>query len=307
MPEPTDRGHNETEALMADTERIAVLGAGGMMGFAMARNLLRAGLEVSAWNRSRDKAEPLRSDGAQIAETPAEATEGATIILTILADADAVSESIEDALTHGVDGDVIWLQMSTVGEAGTDRCIELATEHGIELIDAPVLGTKQPAEEGKLIVLASGPESLRGRVEPIFDAVGQRTMWVGEAGAGTRLKLVTNSWILAIVEGAAETFALAEGMGFDPQLFLDAVSGGPLDLPYLQLKGQAIMERNFEPSFRLALAAKDAALVEASAERHGLDLPLVNTIRQRLDEGAAQHGDEDMSATYLTSSPRQAG
>lgn len=194
--------------------------------------------------------------------------------------------------------------MSTIGEEGTERCRELASQHGIDFFDAPVLGTKQPAEQGKLVVLASGPEELRDRVQPLFDVVGRRTIWVGEAGLGTRLKLATNSWILAVVEGVAETLALAEGLDLDPRLVLEAVEGGPLDLPYLQMKGAAILERNFEPSFKLELAAKDAALVQTAAERRGLDLPLLDTIRARMEAGAEQHGDEDMSATYLTSAVR---
>ena len=183
----------------------------------------------------------------------------------------------------------------------------MAERHGLTLIDAPVLGTKQPAAEGKLVVLASGPEAARERVQPIFDAVGQKTIWVGEAGAGTRLKIVANSWVLTVTEGTAEIFALAEGMGLDPQLFLDSIEGGTLDLPYVRMKGKAIMERNFEPAFRLALAAKDARLIEESAQRHELDLPLFSTIRRRLAEGADEHGEKDFSATYLTSAPGRDG
>ena len=123
---------------------------------------------------------------------------------------------------------------------------------------------------------------------------------------GTKLKLATNSWLLAIVEGAAETLALAEGMGIDPQLFLDAVAGGPLDMPYLKLKGKAILEREFEPTFALKLAAKDAGLVEAAAEAHGLDLPVLSAIHRRMQEGVAEHGEEDLSATFLTSAPKSA-
>jgi 3-hydroxyisobutyrate dehydrogenase len=197
--------------------------------------------------------------------------------------------------------------MSTVGEAGTERCADFAEENGLTLIDAPVLGTKQPAEEGKLVVLASGPEAARERVQPIFDAVGQKTIWVGDVGAGTRLKMVANSWVLTVVEGLAETLALAEGLGLDPNLLLDAIEGGALDLPYLRIKTKAIMERNFEPSFRLALAAKDARLIDEAAQRHEIDLPLLRTIRERLAEGAKAHGEEDFSATYLTSTPRRDG
>lgn len=275
------------------------------MGLPMARNVARAGTGVRAWNRSRDKARALQDDGVVVCDTAAEAVRGASVIVTMLSDADAVLDVMQapDGALAGVEGDdVVWLQMSTIGIAGTERCSDLAERHGLAFVDAPVLGTKQPAEKGELVVLASGPEELRPRAAPIFDAVAKRTMWVGEAGAGTRLKIAVNTWILSIVEGAAETLALAEGLGLDPALVLEAVEGGPLDLPYLQMKGRAMIERSFEPAFRLALAAKDAALVEDAAAQYGLDLPLVAAIRQRLDAGVPEHGDKDMSATFLTSS-----
>jgi 3-hydroxyisobutyrate dehydrogenase len=291
---------------MNDRASVALLGAGSTMGLGMARNLLRAGFGVRAWNRTLEKARPLTDYGAEVLDSAREAADGADVLLTMLSDADAVIGAIEDA-AGGARADTIWLQMSTIGEAGTERCAELAERHGLTLIDAPVLGTKQPAEEGKLVVLASGPEAAHERVQPIFDAVGQKTIWVGEAGAATRLKMVANSWVLTVTEGTAETFALAEGLGLDPQLFLDAIEGGTLDLPYVRMKGKAIMERNFEPSFRLALAAKDARLIEESAQRREIDLPLFSTIRRRLAEGAEEHGEKDFSATYLTSAPLRDG
>jgi 3-hydroxyisobutyrate dehydrogenase len=291
---------------MADKQTVAVLGAGGIMGFAMARNLARDGYAIRAWNRSRDKAEPLAEDGAEIFDTPAQAAEGAAVIITMVADADAViatMDGVDGALSASTIGDAVWLQMSTIGIEGTERCAAVAGERGIAFLDAPVLGTKAPAEQGKLVVLASGPADLRERVQPIFDVVGGRTMWIGEAGAASRLKLAVNAWILTVLEGTAETLAFAEGLGLDPQLVLDAVKDGPLDLGYLQMKGKAMMAREFEPSFRLRLAAKDAGLVEDAVDRHGLDLPMVSAIRRRLDEGVPEHGEKDMSATYLTSTP----
>lgn len=284
---------------------VAVLGAGSTMGLPMARNIARAGMTVRAWNRTREKAGPLADVGdAEVFGSAREAAAGANVILTMLADADAVIDAAEDALASARP-DTVWLQMSTIGERGIDRCAELARSR-ITLVDAPVLGTKQPAEEGTLVVLAAGPEAARERIQPILDAVGQKTIWVGEAGDGTRLKIATNSWVLTVVEGAAEMIALTEGLGLDPALLFEAFEGGPLDLPYLRLKGKAIAERNFAPSFRLALAAKDARLIEESAERHGIDVPLFRTIRARLAEGAEEHGDEDLSATYLTSAPNRA-
>ena len=285
------------------------------MGLPMTRNLARAGFSVRAWNRTRDKAQALEDDDVEVFDTAAEAADGAEVLLTMLSDADAVIDAAEDALPSVGEG-TVWLQMSTIGEIGTERCAELAAAHGATLFDAPVLGTKQPAEEGKLVILASGPRGAEGAdgaeaakktVQPIFDAVGQKTMWVGELGAGTRLKLVANAWVLTVVEGGAETIALAEGLGLDPSLLFEAIDGGALDLPYLRLKGKAIAERNFEPSFRLTLAAKDARLIEESAQRRELDVPLFSTIRRRLAEGAKDHGDEDMCATYWTSAPGQDG
>jgi 3-hydroxyisobutyrate dehydrogenase len=206
----------------------------------------------------------------------------------------------------GVDGSVAWVQMSTVGEQGIERCVELAGEHGVAFLDAPVLGTKQPAEESKLVILAAGPQKLRERVDPMFDAIGQKTMWIDDApGAATRLKLVANSWVLTVTEGAAETIALAEGLDLDPSLLFEAVDGGTLDLPYLRMKGNAMIKREFDPMFRLELAAKDARLVAEAAHRHQLDLPMLDAIAQRMTAGAEEHGDKDMAATYLTSTPRR--
>jgi 3-hydroxyisobutyrate dehydrogenase len=287
---------------MTADETVAVLGAGGTMGLPMARNIARAGTPVRAWNRSTDKAQPLREDGVTVCETAAEAADGAGIVLTMLSDTDAVLESVADALGRlGEDG--IWLQMSTIGEAGTERCAELAGERGLIFLDAPVLGTKQPAEDGKLVVLASGPEKAADRVRPIFDAVAQKTLWVGEAGAGTRLKIVCNSWVLSVTEACAEMIALAQALDIDPSLVFDAIEGGTLDLPYLRMKGKAILERNFEPTFRLTLAAKDAGLVEESAARHEVEVPLFSVIREQMARAAEEHGDEDMSATYFASAP----
>jgi 3-hydroxyisobutyrate dehydrogenase len=236
----------------------------------------------------------------EVVDTPAEAAEGASIVLTILSDADAVLSTMPDTAK-----DVLWLQMSTIGIEGTERCAELADQRGLVLVDAPVVGTKKPAEEGKLTVLASGPDDIHDRVEPIFDAVGQKTAWLGEAGTGTRMKLVINAWLVSLVEGLAETIAFAEGTDIDPAQFLETISGGAIDNAYAQLKGKMMIERSFEPSFKLGLAAKDARLVQEAMERHDLELPMLETIRERLAEAAEEHGEQDMAATFLASLPRQ--
>jgi 3-hydroxyisobutyrate dehydrogenase len=293
---------------MAARERIAFLGAGGTMGRAMAANLLRAGFDVRAWNRTAERAAPLAEQGARVAASPAEAVEGASIIVTMLSDADAVLAVVEGAEAVLPAG-ALWIQASTIGEAGTARCAGLAHHRGLHFLDAPVLGTRKPAEEGKLVVLAAGEpdEQVRARARKVFDAIGQRTIWLGASGEATRLKLVANAWVLTVVEGCAEIVALAQGLGLDPSLLLDAVEGGTLDLPYLRMKTRAILDGDFAPSFKLRLAAKDAGLVEDAARERELDLPLLSTIRRRLQEGAVGHGEQDMIATYLTLAPDGAG
>ena len=292
-------------ALNMSLQTVAVLGAGGTMGLGMSRNLAESGLSVRAWNRSREKAEPLAGQGITVVDSPTEAVDGADAVLTILSDGDAVLETLDRALPALTDG-ALWLQMSTIGIEATDRCKQKADDARLLFVDAPVLGTKKPAEDGKLVVLASGPPATRDRAQPVFDAVGQRTLWVGDAGQGSRLKLAVNVWIVALVEGAAETLALAETLGLDPKLVLEAVEGGPLDLPYLQMKGTMMIERSFDPSFRLALAAKDARLAAETADEHGLDLPLVEAIAKRLASAADDHGDKDLAATFLASAPKRA-
>jgi 3-hydroxyisobutyrate dehydrogenase len=276
--------------------RVAFLGT-GIMGLPMARNVAQANIEVRAWNRTAEKAEPLRDEGAEVVTEPAQAVEGADLLVTMLTDADAVLSVVDEALLEAA-GDALWVQMSTIGLEGTERCAELALATEVELVDAPVLGTKQPAEKGALTVLASGPDSSRQRCEPLFDAVGQRTLWLGPTGEGTRMKLVANAWVVSLIESLGETIAFAEGVGADPKGFLEAIEGGPMDSAYAQMKGTAMIERSFEAAFPLKHAAKDAGLVLDAAAEAGMALPLLEAVRSQMQRSIELgHGDEDLSAT----------
>jgi 3-hydroxyisobutyrate dehydrogenase len=288
---------------MADDTTVAILGT-GIMGAAMARNLLSAGMEVRAWNRSREKAEPLEKDGAEVVDDPKDAARDADFILTMLADADVVEEAVRGGVLSALAEDGVWLQMSTVGEDGNERLLRLAADSGVAYVDAPVLGTKQPAEQGQLIVLASGPEEVRERSEKIFGAVGSKTVWLGEAGEGSRLKLVVNNWIVGLLGVLAETVAFAEATGVDPAKFLETIEGGPLGLPYAQIKGSMMVEEDFPTSFSAKLARKDAALVLDAAEAQALRMRITETVAARFDEAIqAGHGEEDMAAVYRAARP----
>jgi 3-hydroxyisobutyrate dehydrogenase len=276
---------SQSDAL-GQTLKIAWLGT-GIMGAPMARHVAQTGNEVVAWNRTRSKAE--RIEGVQVADSPAEAVDGADVVVTMLSDGAAV-EDVIGAVTSGSDPDVIWWQASTVGLEATERLKGL----GPTYVDAPVLGTRQPAEEGKLTVLAAGPQDALDRLAPLFDAVGSKTIRFDKVGDATRAKLVMNHWVLALTAATAETIALARSLDVDPKLFLEGIAGGPLDSAYAQMKGALILEdRTGEASFPLRLAHKDARLIVESGAAGEL-APAVQRAFTRANEAGL--GDHDMAA-----------
>jgi 3-hydroxyisobutyrate dehydrogenase len=278
---------------------VAVLGT-GIMGAGMARSLLRSGLDVRVWNRSPGRAAPLAADGARVADTAAEAVTGVDAVVTMLWDGSSVAEVMTEALPAAPEG-VLWVQTSTVSlHDASDRLPALAGRHAARFIDAPVLGTRQPAEDGKLLVLAAASEPLRAPVTPLFDAIAARTIWVSERpGDGTRLKLVANSWVGTLVAATAQAIALAQGLGLDPQVFLDAVKGGVVDTPFLHVKGQAMIAGQFPPAFAVDGAVKDTGLIAAAMRETGTDAALMDAVAQQFRKAADfGHGGEDMAAVF---------
>lgn len=275
---------------------VAVLGT-GTMGAGMARNLAAAGLPTRVWNRSSDRARPLAEAGASVCDTVAEAVADADVVLTMLWDADSVIDTLRQGAGSFTRGAVL-VQASTVGLAGSARIDAVAAELGLVHIDAPVLGTKQPAETGNLVVLASGERSAEAAVTPVFEAVGARSIWVGDAaGEASRLKLVVNAFVLSLTASVAQSIGLARAFGLDPVTFIDAVSGGPMDNGYLQGKGAAMLAGVFPAAFGLDGAVKDAALILEGAEGGSADLAVMRAVYDQfhrvLESG---HGDEDISA-----------
>jgi 3-hydroxyisobutyrate dehydrogenase len=284
--------------------RVAVLGT-GKMGAGMARSLLRSGLDVTVWNRSPDRAAPLAADGAHVSETAADAVARVDAVVTMLWEGDSVVEVVAEALPAAPAG-VLWVQTSTVSvhDAG-DRLPALAARYGARYLDAPVLGTRQPAEEGKLIILAAAPAPLRDPITPLFDAIGARTIWVSERpGDGTRLKLVANSWVGTIVAATGQAIALARGLGLDPQVFLDTVQGSAVDSAYLHAKGQAMIAGQFPAAFTVHGAIKDTGLIADAMRETGTDAALMDAVREQFRKAAGSgHGDEDMAAIFCAFRP----
>lgn len=290
--------------MSAPSLTIAVLGT-GRMGAPIAHNLLQAGFQVSVWNRSPAGAASLADAGARVASSRAEAVSGAEVVLTMLADGAAT----EDVMS-GPDGALasmrplsIWIQMATLGLEWTERLAARAAKYDIDFVDAPVSGSAGPARDGELVVLASGPKDVWPTLEPVFSAIGQKTLWLGEAGQGTRLKLVLNNWLVTQVEAAAETIALAESLGLPPDLFTDTLADSPLGSPFAVAKGRAMIDGDFAPTFALRHAYKDVGLALGAAYANGLELPMTIAVAARWGEAIADgHGDEDVGAVVKVAS-----
>ena len=272
------------------------------MGAAMARRAAGAGMRVTAWSRPLDDARALDQYGVRVADSARSAATDVAVVVTMAPDADAIESFAigEHGFLAAAAGRAVWAQCATVGLQGCDRLAALAAQADVAFVDSPVLGTREPAERGELVVLGSGPGDALDRCAPLFEVIGKRTLRLGAAGAGTRLKLVTNDWIVGTVALLAETIALADALGVNGGAFLDAIAGSAVDMGYAQTKGRMMMAGDYPTSMPLAHAAKDARFAMEAAERHGLGHIVTRAAADLLERGAA-HGDPhaDMAAVFL--------
>jgi 3-hydroxyisobutyrate dehydrogenase len=295
--------------------KVAVLGT-GIMGQGVVRTLLREGHDVTAWNRTRDKAEPLAGVGATVVDTAREAVDGAEVVVTVLFDGEAVLSVLREATstadataasdaTAGPGTEVagpVWVQASTIGAADTARVVDLAAERGVPLVEAMMLGTKKPAETGTLVMLAAGASDLLARVQPVLDAMGARTITAGDSvGQGTALKLAANAWIASVTAAAAQSLALTRTLGLDPQLFLDAIEGGQADTPYAHIKGASMIAGEYPAQFALDGLRKDVSLMrEAATDADaGFDSSLLEALAGLYGTASDRgHGGDDIAAVH---------
>ena len=282
---------------MAGThEPVAVLGIGAM-GHGMAASALRADIPTIVWNRTAEATRDLAEAGALVAESAADAARRAAIVVTMVTDADAVlSIAREQGMLAALAPGTIWAQMSTIGVAGTDRVAAMvSTERpDVVFVDAPVSGSRDPAERGELTIFASGPGESRSRVAALFGALGQRTIWVGDAGAGTRLKLVNNTWLAFATEAVAASMALARRLGLDTETVVGALDGGPLVSSWQAAKLHRVADGEFAAQFALSLALKDVRLaLQAAGDGRFAALACVAAEwQQAIDQGL---GDQDLT------------
>ena len=285
---------------------VAVIGA-GIMGSAMARNLVAAGLTTQVWDRSPSATGSLADAGAVVAPSAREAVRDAGVVITMLPTADAVESVIFDGGVAGAFADgCVWAQMGTIGVEATRRIGDrlAARRPGVMLVDAPVSGSKGPAEQGQLLILASGPAAAADAVRPVFDVIGRKTVWLGEAGQGSQVKLVVNAYMSILIEGVAETMELADRLGIGHEQLAEVIEGGPLDAPIADAKLHKMDRGDYAAEFPLEWALKDVDLAISAAG--GQAPPLLAALSGQWHAAvAAGHGRQDISAARLalTSSP----
>jgi 3-hydroxyisobutyrate dehydrogenase len=278
---------------------VAVLGV-GIMGSAMARNLIAAGRRTAVWDRSGSATAGLADAGVLAAASPEEAVKDARVVITMLPTGDVVNSVMFDGVAEAFAEGAAWAQMGTIGVSATARMAERLgrVRPDVFFVDAPVSGSKGPAETGQLLILASGPRAAEGIVSPVFSVIGRKTVWLGEAGQGSRMKLVVNAYMSTLIEGVAEALELAERLGVDAAGLADAIEGGPLDAPIADAKLHKMERADFAPEFPLEWALKDVDLAVDAAG--GDTLPLLTALSRQWRAAVADgHGREDVSAARL--------
>jgi 3-hydroxyisobutyrate dehydrogenase len=276
--------------------KVAVLGL-GTMGAAMAQTAHRGGIPLVVWNRTPPATNAFSELGVEVAPTVADAVAGADVIITMVTNAAAVRAiAVEQGLLEALRPGAVWAQMSTIGVEGTEQASALVQDRRPDavFVDAPVSGSKVPAEKGMLLIFASGPEEAQPLVQPVFDVIGQRTLWLGPAGNGSRMKLVNNVLLAFTAEGVANALALAHRLGLDTASVVGAFDGGPLISAWESGKFRRIADGNYSAEFALALALKDVhlALTDGGPSQFKVLAALASEWDELVDRG---FGDEDVT------------
>jgi 3-hydroxyisobutyrate dehydrogenase len=278
----------------------AVLGAGALGG-AMAARLGETGHEVRLWNRTAERARvaAAQARGVTAVEGVTEAVSGASVVITVLRDGGAVAEVMADAMA-GVDEGAVWIQASTVGPRSARALADLARDHGVVFLDAPVSGSTTPAREGRLVWLVAGEDAAISRARPVLDALGSQVLHVGMGVEGSALKLAVNAWMTAATVAMSDVLALCDALGIDHVTFVRALEAGPLAMPYESQKVSSMDAGTYTAGFAVALALKDIDLAAELAAPS----PLLQVVHDRLERAvAAGHGADDLAAVdYLRKS-----
>jgi 3-hydroxyisobutyrate dehydrogenase-like beta-hydroxyacid dehydrogenase len=278
--------------------RIGFVGL-GTMGFAMAHNLARAGHVVTLWNRTGSKVDPLLRKGALRAETPRHAATGQDLVFTSLSDERAIEQVLEgeQGLLAGLGQGEVLVDTSTVGLRATRWMEERVGAKGAMLVAAPVLGSKAAAEKAQLVVVAGGPRAALEKARPALHAISARLVELDSAAHASLMKLVVNAIGGAMMAGFSEALALGAKGGLDVARIVETVQASSFHSPLYLMKGEQILQQDYEPRFALSLAEKDQRLVQEAAAEFGARLPINGAVRALLAEGVRTgRGEQDMAA-----------
>ena len=282
----------------------------GNMGLPMARNLLKAGHEVTVYNRTRERAEGLRTEGANVADNAAGAC-GGDILITILADDRATNAVVFDGqlIPRLAAPGAVHISMATISVALAQELTRAHAEAGNQFISAPVFGRPEAAESAKLVVVAAGPAETIERCQPLFDAVGQRTFIVGkEPSNANTVKLAGNFLILSVIESLGEAYALLQKSGVAPETFLEIMTSTLFAAPVYKTYGALIAKEQFLPAgFKLPLGLKDVGLVLAAAADARAPMPVASLARDHILAAIARYGEELDWSSFAKISAENAG
>ena len=279
---------------MADT--VGFIGL-GIMGKPMAENLIEAGYDLVAYNRTREKAEEL--DGATVAETPKEVAEQSDIIITMLPDSPQVEEVLagEEGVLEGVRDGALIVDMSTISPVVTEELAKKAEERGASMLDAPVSGGDVGAIDGTLSIMVGGGEEDFERALPLFEVMGETVTHVGPVGTGQVVKAANQIVVALTIEAVSEALVLGSKGGVPPEKILDVLGGGLAGNKVMEVKREKMLEHSFDPGFRVELHHKDLGIALAAGREYGVSLPVTAVVDQMLESlKMLGRGDQDHSA-----------
>ncbi len=281
----------------------------GTMGSGMASNLLKAGYQLTVWNRSAEKCEPLARKGARIADSPAEAVRDVDLVMYMLSNDHAVDEVVFGAngILSGINECQIAMDMSTVLPATSLREEEAYAKHGVDFLDAPVFGSKQESADAKLWIMAAGNKAIFEKVKPVLEHLGQTVHYFGKNGNAAAMKLVGNLIVALEMEALAEGLVLAQKAGLDLKTVMEVVKVADFRSPLLVSNGQNILQRDFSSSFALKLMLKDAGLIEKFAEGLRSSIPALRVAERNLASAVALGFGKENASALIKALEKEAG
>jgi 2-hydroxy-3-oxopropionate reductase len=279
-------------------EKVGFIGL-GIMGKPMAKNLIDAGYDLVVYNRTREKADELASEGATVAGSPKEVAENSDVIITMLPDSPQVEEVLagEDGVLEGIRAPSLIVDMSTISPVVTEELAEKVQEKGASMLDAPVSGGDVGAIEGTLAIMVGGSEEDFERAKPLFEVMGKAVTHVGPSGTGQVVKAANQIVVALTIEAVSEALVLGSKGGVAPEKILDVLGGGLAGNKVMEVKREKMLEHSFDPGFRIELHHKDLGIALAAGREYGVTLPVTAIVDQMLETLKMRgKGDRDHSA-----------